>query len=152
MENQFWYSILPQIYYLGQMLLAIVLGGVVGWQREVRGKAAGARTYALVTAGSALFTILSTVAFPGDQARIAAQIVTGIGFLGAGAILHRESRIVGLTTAAGLWIAAAIGMAVGLRYYFFAIVGTLMILGVLMINEKKIVHTDDDAKDEIEEE
>jgi len=151
MEHQFWYSILPQIYYLGQMLLAIVLGGIVGWQREVRGKAAGARTYALVTAGSTLFTILSATAFPGDQARIAAQIVTGIGFLGAGAILHRESRIVGLTTAAGLWIAAAIGMAVGLHYYFIAILGTLMILGVLMINEKKIVHTDDDAKDEIEE-
>ncbi|MCX6781833.1 MAG: MgtC/SapB family protein [Candidatus Magasanikbacteria bacterium] len=146
-----WDSILPQVYFIGQVILAVILGGAVGWQREIRGKAAGARTYALVTGGSALFTILSISAFPADPARVSAQIITGIGFLGAGAILHKESRIVGLTTAAGLWISAAIGMAVGLRYYFLAVVGTLVVLAVLMINEKKIAHVDDLHQDEIEE-
>ncbi len=151
MDNYNWHNVLPQIYFLGQMILALILGGAIGWQREKLGKAAGARTYALVTVGSALFTILSVSAFPDDPARVAAQIITGIGFLGAGAILHKESRIVGLTTAAGLWITAAIGMAVGLRYYFLAVVGTLIILAVLMINEKKIVHAGGRERDEIEE-
>lgn len=151
MYYSFWHNILPEIFFILQVVLAIILGAVIGWQREKIGKAAGARTYALVTAGSALFTILSVGAFPEDPARIAAQIVTGIGFLGAGAILHRESRIVGLTTAAGLWIAAAIGMAVGLGYYLLAIVSSLIILAVLMINEKKIAHSVDLQRDEIEE-
>lgn len=151
MDNIFWASILPQLYLFGQVFLAVVLGGIIGWQREVRGKAAGARTYALVTAGSALFTVLSVNIFPADGARIAAQIVTGIGFLGAGAILHKESRIVGLTTAAGLWIAAAIGMSVGLRCYVLAVLSSLAILGVFMINDKKIARPEDAPKDEIEE-
>lgn len=151
MEHIFLASVVPQIYLFGQIFLAVVLGGVIGWQREVRGKAAGARTYALVTAGSALFTVLSVNIFPADGARIAAQIVTGIGFLGAGAILHKESRIVGLTTAAGLWIAAAIGMAVGLQCYVLAVLSALAILGVFMINDKKIAHAEDVQKDEIEE-
>ena len=100
-----------QLYYLGQIVLAIVLGGILGWQREVRGKAAGARTYALVTAGAALFTILSAYGFEGSQvdtSRVASQIVIGIGFLGAGTIMQRERHIEGLTTAAGLWMSAAV--------------------------------------------
>jgi putative Mg2+ transporter-C (MgtC) family protein len=151
MEHVFWAGILPQLYLFGQVFLAVVLGGVIGWQREVHGKAAGARTYALVTAGSALFTVLSVNIFPNDGARIAAQIVTGIGFLGAGAILHKESRVVGLTTAAGLWITAAIGMAVGFHCYLLAVLSSLAILGVFMINDKKIAHPGDLQKDEIGE-
>jgi len=150
MHYSFWQSILPQLYFFAQIILSIFLGAVIGWQREKRGKAAGARTYALVTAGAALFTILSVNIFPDDPARIAAQIVTGIGFLGAGAILHKESAIVGLTTAAGLWIAAAIGMAVGLRYYLLAILTAATILAVLMINERRLAHVGEE-KDEFEE-
>ena len=151
MHSSVWQSFLPQLYFFAQIILSIFLGAVIGWHREKRGKAAGARTYALVTAGAALFTILSANIFPDDPARIAAQIVTGIGFLGAGAILHKESAIVGLTTAAGLWITAAIGMAVGSRYYLLAILTTATILAVLMINERRLAHAGAE-RDEVEEE
>jgi putative Mg2+ transporter-C (MgtC) family protein len=154
MENFTWQGVISQIFFVGQILLAIILGALIGWQREVRGKAAGGRTYALVCAGSALFTILSINAFPGsDPARVAAQIVVGIGFLGAGTILNRDNRIHGLTTAAGLWVSAAIGMAVGVGFYLVAIVGALLMLGVLMVNEEKILKLDGDQNhnDEISE-
>jgi putative Mg2+ transporter-C (MgtC) family protein len=129
----------PQLVFVSQIILAVLLGAVAGWQREKIGKAAGARTYALVAAGSCLFTILSINGFGDSEAsRVAAQIVVGIGFLGAGTILHRESRISGLTTAAGLWISAAIGMAVGTGLYLVAVLTALIMLAVLMINEKEI--------------
>ena len=127
-----------EIYYFGQLVLAIILGGVLGWQRENWGKAAGPRTYALVTAGATLFTILSLRAFGADISRVAAQIVTGVGFLGAGAIIHRESRVEGLTTAAGFWMAAAIGMSIGAGYYFLSILATIAMLLVLMLNDHKL--------------
>ena len=127
-----------EVYFILQILLAIILGGLIGWQRERLGKSAGARTYALVTAGAALFTLLSVNAFAAQPAIVAAQIVTGIGFLGAGSILHRESRIEGLTTAAGLWIAAAIGMSVGLKYYLLSVLGTLIVLLVLFFDSEKL--------------
>lgn len=126
-----------EILMILQILLAIFLGGILGWQREQRGKHAGPRTYALVTAGAALFTALSTHAFGSNMAPVAAGIVTGIGFLGAGMILHRESQIEGLTTAAGLWMTAAIGMAIGVGYYFLAVCTTILILLVLMLNDQK---------------
>ena len=102
----------------GSMLLRLVVatmfGGLVGYEREREGKAAGVRTYGMVGLGAALFTVVSVGGFPGaDPARIAAQIVTGIGFLGAGTILHDHAHVRGLTTAASLWVTAAIGMAVG---------------------------------------
>ena len=104
---------MPLFPFLGQMLLAIILGGLVGWQREHVGRAAGLRTYALVCMGSTLFTLLSSQAFfGGDPSRVASQIVVGIGFLGAGTILHKHGGIEFLTTAAGLWAMAAIGMAI----------------------------------------
>ncbi len=140
MSNTTWVGIVSQIFFIGQVLLAIGLGALIGWQREVIGKAAGARTYALVSGGSALFTILSMHAFLGaDTSRVAGQVIVGIGFLGAGLIMHRESEVHGLTTAAGLWVSAAIGMAVGTGYYLLAIVGSLIMLAVLMVDEKKII-------------
>lgn len=136
-------NLLHQLYPVGQLVSAIVLGGLIGWQRGLRGKAAGARTYALVTAGSTLFTILSMLAFDKESAvassRMVAQIVTGIGFLGAGVILHKEDRTVGLTTAAGLWMSAAIGMAIGLGFYVLAIASSILILIVLMSDDTKWV-------------
>jgi len=92
------------LYFLLQLILALILGWAIGWQRGQIGKAAGPRTYALVCIGSTLFTILSKQAFDGaDTGKVAAQIITGIGFLGAGIILHKKDTVVGLTTAAGLW-------------------------------------------------
>ncbi|TAN32165.1 MgtC/SapB family protein [Patescibacteria group bacterium] len=130
---------MQQIYLVGQVVLALVLGAALGWQRGHSGKWAGLRTYALVTAGSALFTILSVNSFGADIARVAAQIVTGIGFLGAGTILHKETRVEGLTTAAGLWMTAAIGMAVGVGFYILSIASSVLIFLVLMFDDRRIV-------------
>lgn len=142
MSNATWMGIISQIFFIGQVLLAIGLGALIGWQREAIGKAAGARTYALVSGGSALFTILSLHAFLGaDTSRVAGQVIVGIGFLGAGLIMHRESEVHGLTTAAGLWVSAAIGMAVGTGFYLLAIVGSFIMLAVFMVDEKKIINS-----------
>lgn len=120
-----------------RVLLALFLGGMLGWQRERWGKWAGPRTYALVAGGSALFTILSVIAFGTDISHIASQVVAGIGFLGAGTILHKENRVEGLTTAAGMWMAAAIGMAVGVEYYILAIAVSLLVLCIFMFDDRK---------------
>lgn len=137
-----------ELYFLGQVVLAIILGAVLGIQRERWGKSAGPRTYALVSAGAALFTILSAHAFGADTARVSAGIVTGIGFLGAGTILHKENRVEGLTTAAGLWMVSAIGMAVGLGFYVLSVCSTLVILVVLMLNDDRFIKKTESEKDE----
>jgi len=129
------------LYFTLQILLAIVLGGILGWQREKIGKPAGPRTYALVAAGSALFTLLSLSAFGTvNTVQVAAQIVTGVGFLGAGIIIHRDGGIVeGLTTAAGFWAAAAIGMAVGAGWLIQAGIATVLLLVILSIDDHKFL-------------
>src|ERR1043166_8297676 len=105
---------------LVKLLFALVLGGLIGWEREFSDKPAGFRTITLICVGSTLFTIFSlkigTVS-GSDSSRIAAQIVTGIGFLGAGAIIRRGEAVSGLTTAATIWFVASIGMGVGGGYY-----------------------------------
>ncbi len=99
---------------LTRLLMAVAAGGLIGLERELRDKSAGFRTLIFIATGSALFTILSNrLAFDKDPTRIAANIVTGIGFLGAGAILREGMRITGLTTAASIWLTAAVGMAMG---------------------------------------
>lgn len=109
-----------------KLILAFILSGIVGLEREVSSKPAGLRTHTLVGLGSTLLTVLSMEAFPGDPARVAAAVIIGMGFLGAGTILKSEGRIVGLTTAAGLWITAAVGLAVGSGYYLLAIITTVL--------------------------
>jgi putative Mg2+ transporter-C (MgtC) family protein len=119
-----------------RLLLAAVLGGVLGLEREWRHKEAGLRTNILITIGSALFTLMSielAAGHSGDAARIAAQIVTGIGFLGAGAIIRRDDKIQGLTTAATIWVNASVGIAVGGGQYHLAVVATMVTLAVLLI-------------------
>lgn len=128
-------------FWLGfHIVVAILLGAVLGWQRVRWGKSAGPRTYALVTGGSALFTILSRIGFesPAGGSGIAAGIVTGIGFLGVGLIFHRENHIDGLTTAAGLWTSAAIGMAVGMGYFILAILSTILVYVVLALDDQRL--------------
>lgn len=126
-----------QLIFIGQVLLAILLGSILGLQRERWGKWAGPRTYALVCAGSTLFTILS-LNFFSNNSTVASAVISGIGFLGAGTILHKENRVEGLTTAAGLWMVSAIGMAVGVKEYLLATVIAIIILGVLMFNDKPL--------------
>ena len=122
-----------------KLLLALVLGGVIGWERELYDKPAGFRTNTLICVGSTLFTIFSLKIgiIPGtDSARIAAQIVSGIGFLGAGAIIRRGEAVLGLTTAATIWFVASIGMGVGAGYYLTSSVGTALALAILVLFRK----------------
>jgi putative Mg2+ transporter-C (MgtC) family protein len=124
---------------LGRLAAAAALGGMIGFERELREREAGLRTHMLVCIGSALFTIVSAYGFRefltgneqvirADPARIAAQIVVGIGFLGAGAIIRHGLSVRGLTTAATLWVAAAIGLAAGAGYYSAAVFTTAITL------------------------
>lgn len=123
---------MAQFVILGRLLLAAACSGLIGYERESARKAAGLRTHTLVGVGSAVFTIVSIVGFPGsDSSRVAAQIVTGVGFLGAGAIFREGTYVTGLTTAAGLWVVAAIGMAAGSGSYWVAVIGTAVALGTL---------------------
>jgi len=118
---------------LSAVLLAILCGGAVGLERELRGKAAGLRTNILICIGAALFTQLSVyLGTPrGDPGRVAAQIVTGVGFIGAGAILHSRGAVSGLTSAATIWVVAAIGVALGSGAVFEGVGVTLLLLLVL---------------------
>ena len=123
------------------LLLATLLCGAVGIEREKRGRTAGLRTHLLVGVGSCLIMIISIYGFPAtagnrDVARLAAQIITGVGFLGAGAIIHRNSGTKGLTTAATIWIVMAIGLACGSMNFILAIGGTILILIVLTFFRK----------------
>ena len=122
-----------------RLLLAAVLAGLVGLQRERAGKPVGLRTHALIGLGAALFTMTGVFGFAGgDPARIAAGLVTGIGFLGAGTILHRTGGVIeGLTTAATIWIVAAIGLASGVGLYLIASVATMISVGVLYLPHPK---------------
>lgn len=132
-----------------QLLLAALLGTLVGVEREISRKSAGMRTYALISTGSALFSLLSVLFFEQlgrqtgfDPSRIVSQIVVGVGFIGAGLIIFQGSKVQGLTTAAGIWVVAAIGMAVGLKFYdiaVFASVLTITIFILLWNIEEKVV-------------
>lgn len=114
--------------------MAVLVGGVIGAEREYQDKAAGFRTIILITVGSALFTIFSLSMDPGfTQTRIAANIVTGIGFLGAGAIIREHGKVGGLTTAATIWLSAALGMGIGAGELIFVSASTLVTLMVLLV-------------------
>ena len=119
-----------------RLIMAAALGAIIGYQRERAAKPAGVRTHVLICAGAALFTIASLYGFGAvaDPARVAAGIVAGVGFLGAGAIIRRDEGLVaGLTTAATIWAVAAIGLAVGAGLYLVSAVTTVIILIVLYL-------------------
>ena len=128
--------------YIIRLLFAAVLGGVIGLEREYHAKEAGFRTHVLVAVGSALFMLISQYGFDAflgvksvsfDPSRIASQVVTGIGFIGAGTIIFQKKFIRGLTTAAGIWVTGAIGLACGCGMYFIAAVTTAIVILVLSI-------------------
>ncbi len=117
------------------VVLAVVLGAVVGIERELKQKAAGLRTNVLICVGAAVFTIISKKMGAEDNqsiTRIAAQIVTGVGFLGAGAIIRDRAGVLGLTTATTIWLVASIGMACGAGYYKLALATTVIVISVLI--------------------
>ena len=130
------------ILVLIAIILSVFLCGIIGIERERRGRSAGLRTHLLVGVGSCIIMIISIYGFPAifndhrDVARLAAQIITGVGFLGAGAIIHRNSGIKGLTTAGTIWIVMAIGVACGSFNFIIAIIGTLVIIFVLTVFRK----------------
>ncbi len=113
------------------IFIAVVLGILIGAEREYRNKSAGLRTFILICFGSCLFTILSIKIGVDDPDRIAANIITGIGFLGAGVIFKGDSKIDGITTATTIWATASIGMAVGSGYVYLALLGTILVLVIL---------------------
>lgn len=135
-----------EVVIFGRLVLALILGICIGIERELAKKSAGIRTHALVSLGACLFTAISLMAFEKfgavfDLSRIPSNIVVGIGFLGAGVIIFREAKLQGLTTAAGLWVAAAIGTAVGFGFNLLAVFATfltLLIFTLLWIFEKRI--------------
>jgi len=126
-----------------RLVLAAVLGGIVGLEREIHGRPAGIRTYLILSVGAALIMVISeyyTVLYglppkwvSNDQGRIAAQVVTGIGFLGAGVILRAKDHVRGLTTAACIWTVSAVGLAIGAGFYLFGVLVTLLILIALVV-------------------
>jgi len=126
------------LHYTIRLLFAMVMGGVLGLQREIEGKPAGMRTNMLMCLGSCLLMILSieishSTRQAADPTRIAAQVMTGIGFLGAGAILKAKLSVTGLTSAATIWFVAAMGLVIGWGAYFLAILGTLLVFLVLAV-------------------
>jgi len=129
-----------QLAIVGRMALAALLGALMGLERELRGYPAGVRTIALVAMGSALFTDISTIT--GTEDRIAAGIVTGIGFLGAGVIFREGYTVRGITTAATIWSAAAVGMAVGRELYLVATLGSILVF--ILLEARPVVRRMDD--------
>ncbi|MBU5445451.1 MgtC/SapB family protein [Paenibacillus sp. MSJ-34] len=136
---------IDNVHILMRLLIAMLLGGLIGFEREHNNHAAGLRTHILVCLGSALIMLLSIYGFSAfvdeinvrvDPARLATAVITGIGFLGAGTILFTGKSITGLTTAASLWVVAAIGLAIGAGFYFAAVVSTVLVLLNLWVLNK----------------
>jgi len=141
----------PQVWHIStwemtlRILLALALGGLIGLERELGGHSAGFRTHILVTMGSAIIVLLSAYGFSAfasepnvrmDPARLAAQVISGIGFLGAGTIMRTGLTVSGLTTAASLWVSAAIGLSAGAGFYYCAIISTVLVVISLFVLNK----------------
>lgn len=133
---------------LFRLLLAIGLGALIGFERELKRRPAGFRTHMLVALGSAIFAVTS-MSFDIEPARVAAGIVTGIGFLGAGTIIAHKGHVKGITSAATLWVVAGIGLAVGIGEYYIAIISGIAVFAILRFEkfEKKLDFKKDDSDD-----
>ncbi|MEK6964285.1 MAG: MgtC/SapB family protein [Nanoarchaeota archaeon] len=123
-----------EMSFLVKITISLIISFILGWEREGRGKDAGTSTHFFVIAGAMLFTLLSVYMDPNEPARIAANVVVGVGFLGAGIILHKKAgHITNLTTAASMWFSAALGMAIGFGWYIPALMGTVFSLLVTLV-------------------
>ena len=118
-----------------QLLIAVLVGGIIGIEREYSNKSAGFRTMILICLGSTLLTIISGKIIEGSDDRIAANIITGIGFIGAGVVFKEGFTVTGLTTAASIWVTSALGMAIGSHHYMLAAIGTVLTIVVLFLFE-----------------
>jgi len=114
-----------------KLVMAILVGGIIGFERELHSKAAGLRTITLITIGATIFTLVSARFSDTATSRVTSNIVTGVGFLGAGVILFAEGKLKGLTTASSIWVAAALGMAIGLGQYLLSLSATVLVVIVL---------------------
>lgn len=158
----FFVNINPQLQVFFQLLLAAFLGALIGLEREYKRKEAGMRTFALVCLGATLFAILAFETFQSvagdvgisfDPSRMIQAVAVGIGFLGGGLIILRRFHVEGLTTAAGLWVAAAVGIAIGVKLYFVAIFSCFVVIGILSglrLIEEKFLGTKPEDKQEDE--
>lgn len=118
-----WIALMPmETQMIFKLLVAAFLGAIIGYEREARDRPAGLRTHMLVAMGAAVFAMISFYAFPAeaDPGRMASYVVVGIGFIGAGTVIQLKNKVVGLTTAASLWLTASIGISVAIGYYFLA--------------------------------
>jgi putative Mg2+ transporter-C (MgtC) family protein len=133
---------IPEFELMVRLALAAFLGYVIGLERQITGHPAGDRTFSLTSVGAALFTIISLKAFPVGDSRVAAGVVTGLGFLGAGMIIRTQGReIKGLTTAAGIWAAGAIGLAIGSGMYITGIFSAILVL--FLLSSERLLHIDE---------
>lgn len=126
----YWFN---EVHFIGRIILSVILGALIGVEREAKGHEAGIRTFGFISLGSCIFGLLSLHVSHGDPGRIAAQIVTGIGFLGGGLIVKDQGIVRGLTTAAMVWCTSAIGLAVAFEFYVTSIFTTLIGLALLSI-------------------
>lgn len=130
-------QVMGQSEFFLRLIVACILGGAIGFERKNRNKGAGMRTHALVCLGAALIMVVSKYGFGDipdyDASRVAAQVVSGIGFLGAGIIFVRNNSISGLTTAAGIWVTAGVGLSIGSGQYFLATVSTVLVIAVQVV-------------------
>lgn len=132
----FRFSLGQEVTMVVRLIVAAVVGGVIGYERRHAAKPAGIRTMSLVSMGACGFTLVSIYAFEGfgtgwDPARVAAQVATGVGFIGAGTMMRSGTVVRGLTTATGIWVAAALGMAAGAGMYVMAIAGAILVACVM---------------------
>ena len=124
-----------EILMAARAIIATLLGALIGWERERHGREAGVRTYGAVAAGACVFGLVSShVSGSADPARIAAQVVTGVGFLGAGVILREQGRVTGLTTAATIWATAAVGLAIAYGMYILGSLAALIVFALLAVH------------------
>lgn len=136
-----WGEIVRQVYMLPDLMLSMLFGFIIGYERRLRSKEAGVRTHTIVCVGAALLTIISKHIGNGDPGRIAAQIVSGVGFLGAGMIVYKQHEVKGLTTAAGVWATAGVGMACGAGLYVVAAAATGVMLAVQFVLHSRLFRT-----------
>lgn len=117
-----------------KLALAVLIGGIIGIEREIRSKSAGFRTLILICLGATLFTIFSQIiGYPNSPDRIASNVVVGIGFIGAGVVFRTNNRVNGITTAASIWLSAALGVGIGCGYYIASILGSLLVVTILFL-------------------
>lgn len=124
-----------EILMAARTILAAVLGGLIGLERERHGREAGIRTYGAVALGACVFGLVSSHVAGADPTRIAAQVVTGIGFLGAGVILHERGQVAGLTTAATIWATASVGLAVAYGMYLLGVLTAAIVFALLVLHD-----------------